>query len=82
MERALKLAMTPQRVTPHGLRRTFNNLARQVAGDIVTGSVASHVTAAMTEHYSHVGLGEKLRAANNIERLVPGPLEAPCPHRR
>ncbi len=72
MERALRLARISKRVTPHGLRRTFNNLARQVAGDIVTRSITGHVTEAMTEHYSHVGLGEKLKAANNIVRLVPG----------
>ncbi len=72
MDRALRRAKISKRVTPHGLRRTFNNLARQVAGDIVTRSITGHVTAAMTEHYSHVGLGEKLKAANNIVRLVPG----------
>jgi integrase len=72
MERALKLAKITKRVTPHGLRRTFNNLARQVAGDIVTRSITGHVTEAMTEHYSHVAIDEKLRAANNIVRLVPG----------
>jgi len=56
MERAFKLAKITKRVTPHGLRRTFNNLARQVTGDIVTRNITGHVTAAMTEHYSHVGL--------------------------
>jgi integrase len=79
MERALKVAKISKRVTPHGLRRTFNNLARQVAGDIVTRSITGHVTEAMTEHYSHVGLGEKLRAANNIVRLVPGLSKSPAP---
>jgi integrase len=79
MKRALKLAKISKRVTPHGFRRTFNNLARQVAGDIVTRSITGHVTGAMTEHYSHVGLGEKLRAANNIVRLVPGLSKSPAP---
>ena len=79
MERALKLAGIAKHVTPHGLRRTYNNLARQVAGDIVTRSITGHVTEAMTEHYSHVGLGEKLRAANNIVRLVPGLSKSPAP---
>ena len=37
-------------------------LARQVAGDIVTRSITGHVTAAMTEHYSHVDAKEKLQA--------------------
>jgi len=79
MERALKLAKITKRVTPHGLRRTFNNLARQVAGDIVTRSITGHVTGAMTEHYSHVAIDEKLRAANNIVRLVPGLSKSPAP---
>jgi hypothetical protein len=33
----------------------------------------------MTEHYSHVELGEKLRTANNIVRLVPGLSKSPTP---
>jgi integrase len=53
LERVLKLAGITKRVTTHGLRRTFNNLSRQVAGDIVTRSITGHVTEAMTEHYSH-----------------------------
>jgi len=59
-------------VTTHGLRRTFNNLSRQVAGEIVTRSITGHVTAAMTEHYSHVGSEEKLAAAENVVRMVMG----------
>ena len=54
----------------HGLRRTFNNLARQVAGDIVTRSITGHATAAMTEHYSHVDAREKLAAASKILLLL------------
>ena len=61
-----------KRVTTHGLRRTFNNLSRQVAGEIVTRSITGHVTAAMTEHYSHVGSEEKLAAAGSIVRMVMG----------
>jgi hypothetical protein len=33
----------------------------------------------MTEHYSHVGIDEKLRAASNIVRLVPGLSSTPAP---
>ena len=60
------------RFTVHGFRRTFNNIARQVAGDIVTRSITGHVTPAMTEHYSHVGRAEKLAAAGSVVRLVLG----------
>jgi integrase len=70
--RALKRAGIRQRVSVHGLRRTFNNIARQIAGDIVTRAITGHVTADMTEHYSHVGREEKLKVAGQIVRLVPG----------
>ncbi len=61
-----------KRVSTHGLRRTFNNLSRQVAGEIVTRSITGHVTTAMTEHYSHVGSQEKMAAAGSIVRMVMG----------
>jgi hypothetical protein len=61
-----------RRFTVHGFRRTFNNIARQVAGEIVTRSITGHVTQAMTEHYSHVGREEKLAAAGSVVRLVFG----------
>ncbi len=70
--RVLKKVGITKRVTTHGLRRTFNNLSRQVAGEIVTRSITGHVTAAMTEHYSHVGREEKLAAAGSIVRMVMG----------
>ncbi len=52
------LIAAEKRVTIHGLRRTFNNLSRQVAGEIVARSITGHVTQAMTEHYSHVDAKE------------------------
>lgn len=61
-----------RRFTVDGFGRTFNNIARQVAGEIVTRSITGHVTQAMTEHYSHVGRDEKLAAAGNVVRLVLG----------
>jgi hypothetical protein len=61
-----------RRFTVHGFRRTFNNIARQVAGEIVTRSITGHVTQTMTEHYSHVGREEKLAAAGSVVRLVFG----------
>lgn len=57
-------------MTTHGLRRTFNNLSRQVAGEIVTRSITGHVTQEMTEHYSHVDRSEKLAAVGKVVRLV------------
>jgi integrase len=70
LRRALKGCGITKRVSVHGLRRTFNNLARQVAGDIVTRSITGHVTASMTEHYSHVDAREKLAAASKALLLL------------
>ena len=60
-------------VTPHGLRRTFNDLARRAGVDpIVTKSLTGHVTERMREHYSSVGLDEKSDALNNVVSLIHG----------
>jgi|GEM_PF-1209648 len=72
LARVMKRVGFTGRFTVHGFRRTFNNIARQVAGDIVTRSITGHVTPAMTEHYSHVGRAEKLAAAGSVVRLVFG----------
>jgi integrase len=72
LERVVKRVGIKARFTIHGFRRTFNNIARQVAGEIVTRSITGHVTQAMTEHYSHVGREEKLAAAGSVVRLVFG----------
>jgi integrase len=72
LERVVKRVGIKGRFTVHGFRRTFNNLARQVAGEIITRSITGHVTQAMTEHYSHVGREEKLAAAGSVVRLVFG----------
>jgi integrase len=77
LERVVKRVGIRRRFTVHGFRRTFNNIARQVAGEIVTRSITGHVTQAMTEHYSHVGREEKLAAAGSVVRLVFGGGEGP-----
>jgi integrase len=77
LRRAFKRAGITKRGTVHGLRRTFNNLSRQVAGVIVTRAIAGHVTEEMTEHYSHVDRAEKLRAADKVVALAG--LRAPAP---
>ena len=61
------------RFTPHGLRRTFNDLARRAGVDaIVTKSLTGHVTDRMREHYSTVRLDEKRLAISNVVRLIQG----------
>ena len=61
-----------KRVVTHGLRRSFNNLARQVAGGIIVRSIVGHADEAMTEHYSRVGGAEKLAAIGQVVRMIPG----------
>ncbi len=70
--RCAQKAGIDKHVTAHTMRRTFNNLARQAAGDIVARSMTGHTTSAMTEHYSHVTHEEKARAINNALGLLPG----------
>ncbi|MCC7069911.1 MAG: site-specific integrase [Deltaproteobacteria bacterium] len=62
LARCAERAGLRKHVTSHTMRRTFNNLARQAAGDIVARSMTGHTTTAMTEHYSHVTLEEKNKA--------------------
>ncbi len=60
------------RITTHGLRRTFNNLSRQVADRQVVMAIIGHTTDAMHGHYSEVGMGEKQAAQEKVRRLVEG----------
>lgn len=72
LAKVLAAAKITRRFTPHGLRRTFNNLVRQVTSGQVVRAITGHVTEAMTEHYSHVGAAEKFAAASLALRLVSG----------
>jgi integrase len=69
LDAACKAAKVP-RVTTHGLRRTFNNLARQVTSREVLKSITGHVTDAMVSHYSIVGLGEKETASRSVAKSM------------
>jgi integrase len=67
LKEAAKRAGVKHRITPHGLRRTFNNLVRQVEADaVVIRSITGHSTEQMREHYSHVGVEEKQRAQQRV----------------
>lgn len=72
LDDACKTAGLP-RVTPHGLRRTFNNLVRQVADELVVRSITGHVTQEMTGHYSLIGAAEKHRAQGRVMALLEPP---------
>jgi integrase len=69
-----KAAGVTTRFTVHGLRRTFNDLARRGGVDaVVTKAITGHVTEEMREHYSSVDLAEKRAAMVSVMRLVPRP---------
>lgn len=64
-------AKIDQRFTVHGLRRTFNDLARRAGVDaITTRSLTGHVTERMQEHYSSVQFDEQKAAVTNVVKLV------------
>ena len=74
------------RFTPHGLRRTWNNIARRVAEGMVVRSIVGHADEAMTEHYSMVDADEKREAAKAVAEhlklpvtvsVTPDPTEDP-----
>jgi integrase len=66
----LGVAEIAGRFTVHGLRRTFNDLARRSGTDaIITRAMTGHVTERMREHYSTVGLSEKRTAMANVIEL-------------
>ncbi len=68
-----------KRITPRGMRRTFQDLCRAAqVGDLVTRSISGHATEAMQRHYSTVALAEQRRGlANVINLITPPPPEAP-----
>lgn len=72
--RALKLAEkkagVPFEVTVHGLRRTFNNLARRKTSREVLMSLTGHDTDEMVEHYSVVDHSERNAASRAVFDLL------------
>jgi len=68
--RAACLAAKVPRVTVHGLRRTFNNLARQLTSREVLKSITGHATDTMVEHYSFVGHSEKVVASRAVAKSI------------
>ncbi len=79
LDKACAAAGVP-RITPHGLRRTFNDLGRGFVDRLIMKAMVGHTTDAMNEHYSHVRV-EEMAAAQRavIERVegraLPAPIE-------
>jgi integrase len=58
-------------VTPHDLRRTYQNLLRQASvNTVVQQALMGHSSDGMTEHYSHVNMEEKRRAQDQVIDLL------------
>jgi integrase len=70
LRQALATAEVTRRLTPHGLRRTLNDLLRLVANTEVQKAITGHSTEAMREHYSHIRLHERASAVAEVVRLV------------
>jgi integrase len=70
LQQACKAAGIDRRFTPHGFRRTFNNLLRQVTTTTVQKALTGHATDRMAEHYSHVAAAEKKAAAGAVVSMV------------
>ena len=58
------------RITTHGLRRTFNNLARQTTSREVLKAITGHATDAMVEHYSLVSADEKTVVSRQLAEKI------------
>jgi integrase len=60
----------PKRITPRGMCRTFNDLARAARVEaLVTRSISGHQTERMREHNSTVTPDEQRRSIGNVVRL-------------
>ena len=70
LKKACRSAGVTIRFTPHGLRRTWNNIARRVSGGLVVRSMIGHASEAMTDHYSHVDMDEKRATAEAVARII------------
>jgi integrase len=69
--RVCALVGLPLRFTPHGMRRTFNDLARAARVEsLVTRSISGHLTDRMREHYSTVTPVEQRESIGRVLRLV------------
>lgn len=72
MRRARKVAKIGHRVTAHGLRRTLNTLALQVAPSETIRAIMGHTTTQMTEHYNAPAIDARRAVLGRVIELVHG----------
>ncbi|HKA87470.1 MAG TPA: site-specific integrase [Haliangiales bacterium] len=70
LDRALRKVGIVERLTPHGLRRTWSQLIRKVARDHVAKAMGGWTTNAMLDHYGPADRSEKQAAADAFGQLV------------
>ncbi len=70
LKQACREAGVTIRFTPHGLRRTWNNVARRLANGRVVRAIIGHGSEAMTDHYSMVDKSEKRATAEAVSRRL------------
>jgi integrase len=66
LDAAEKVAGVPFKVTTHGLRRTWKNIAKHHASREVLKAIGGWSTDEMLEHYDHVDSAEKHAAARSV----------------
>ncbi len=70
IRRACSLVDIKHRLTAHGLRRTLNTLALQVASAETTRKILGHATSAMTAHYNARAMAEKCEVLGRVIQMV------------
>ncbi|HLK35304.1 MAG TPA: hypothetical protein VKU41_01040, partial [Polyangiaceae bacterium] len=69
-----------KKLTPRGMRRTFNDLSRQAKVEaLVTRSISGHQTERMRELYSTVSAGEQRESIGRVLQLVQPSGDGPLP---
>jgi integrase len=72
LARAADIARVQTRITPHGLRRTLNTLALQVAPAETIRTILGHVTAEMTTRYNAPDLDVRRDVLAKATSKLPG----------
>ena len=78
IRRCAAIAEIPTRITPHGLRRTLNTLALQVAPAETIRLILGHVTTEMTERYNAPSLDVRRDVLARVTETMDRPTRTPA----
>lgn len=73
LQRAAEIAQVRTHITPHGLRRTLNTLALQVAPAETIRSILGHVTSEMTARYNAPSLEARRDVLSRVTQSIKSP---------